>query len=84
MKGPRIIIPSAQQERTLGNLHVGHQGILTMQQMAKTTVYWPGIDADIEEWVQRCTACIVTKQNQKRETTSTTQSPRWTLAEDWS
>ena len=67
MKGPRIVIPSAQQERTLGNLHVGHQGILAMQQMAKTTVYWPGIDADIEDWVQRCTACLATKPNQKRE-----------------
>ena len=67
MKGPRIIIPSAQRERTLGNLHVGHQGILAMQQMAKTTVYWPGIDADIEDWVQRCTACLATKPNQKRE-----------------
>ena len=67
MKGPRIIIPSAQRERTLGNLHVGHQGILAMQQMAKTTVYWPGIDADIEDWVHRCTACLATKPNQKRE-----------------
>ena len=67
MKGPRIVIPSAQRERTLGNLHVGHQGILAMQQMAKTTVYWPGIDADVEDWVQRCTACLATKRNQKRE-----------------
>ena len=35
--------------------------------MAKTTVYWPGIDADIEDWVQRCTAFLATKPNQKRE-----------------
>ena len=67
MKGPRIVIPTVQRERTLGNLHVGHQGITAMQQMAKTTVYWPGIDADIEDWVQRCTACLSTKPNQKRE-----------------
>ena len=67
MKGPRIIIPTAQRERTLGNLHVGHQGVQSMQQIAKNTVYWPGIDADIEDWVQRCTACLATKPNQKRE-----------------
>ena len=67
MKGSRIIIPTTQRERTLTNLHVGHQGILSMQQMAKTTVYWPGIDADIEDWVQRCSACLATKPNQKRE-----------------
>ena len=67
MKGSRIIIPTTQRERTLTNLHVGHQGILSMQQMAKTTVYWPGIDANIEDWVQRCSACLATKPNQKRE-----------------
>ena len=67
MKGSRIIIPTTQRERTLTNLHVGHQGILSMQQMAKTTVYWPGIDADIEDWVQRCSACLAMKPNQKRE-----------------
>ena len=38
-----------------------------MQQMAKTTVYWPGINTDIEDWVQRCTACPSTKPHQKRE-----------------
>ena len=82
MKGPRIVIPTVQRERTLGNLHVGHQGITAMQQMAKTTVYWPGIDADIEDWVQRCTACLATKPKPEERTTSTTPSPRWTLAED--
>ena len=35
--------------------------------LSATTVYWPGIDADIEDWVQRCSACLATKPNQKRE-----------------
>ena len=56
MKGSRIVIPATQRERTLGNLHIGHQGIQAMQAMAKTTVYWPGIDSDIGDWVQGCTA----------------------------
>ena len=84
MKGPRIVIPTVQRERTLGNLHVGHQGITAMQQMAKTTVYWPGIDADIEDWVTKMHSMSSNKTKPEERTTSTTQSPRWTLAEDWS
>ena len=38
-----------------------------MSQIAKNTVYWPGTDADIEDFVNRCPACLVTKPNNKRE-----------------
>ena len=38
-----------------------------MSQIAKNTVYWPGIDADIEDFVNRCPAYLVTKPNNKRE-----------------
>ena len=38
-----------------------------MSQIAKNTVYWPGIDVDIEDLVNRCPACLVTKPNNKRE-----------------
>ena len=30
MKGPRIVIPGWQQERTLNNMHTGHKGITVM------------------------------------------------------
>ena len=36
MKGPRIVIPSCQRERTLTNLHTGHKGTAAMSQLAKT------------------------------------------------
>ena len=38
-----------------------------MSQIAKNTIYWPGIDADIEDFVNRCPTCLVTKPNNKRE-----------------
>ena len=51
MKGPRIVVLGCQRERTLNNLHTGHKGITDMSQIVKNTVYWPGIDADIEDFV---------------------------------
>ena len=38
-----------------------------MSQIAKNTIYWPGIDADIEDFVNRCPTCLVTKPNNKQE-----------------
>ena len=38
-----------------------------MSQIAKNTIYWPGIDADIEDFVNRCPTCLVTKPNNKWE-----------------
>ena len=38
-----------------------------MSQIAKNTIYWPGIDADIKDFVNRCPTCLVTKPNNKRE-----------------
>ena len=65
MKGPRIVIPGCQREQTLTNLHTGHKCTTAMSQLAKNTVYWPGIDADIEDFVNRCQACLETKPNNK-------------------
>ena len=45
LNSTRIVIHTSQRETTLGNLHTGHFGIQVMQQFARTTVYWPGIDA---------------------------------------
>ena len=67
MKGPRIVILGCQQEQTLNNLHTGHKGTTAMSQIAKNTIYWPGIDADIEDFVNRCPTHLVTKPNNKQE-----------------
>ena len=42
--------------------HNGHLSVKKDQDNAKEHMYWPGIDADIEDYVQRCQECI--KQSQ--------------------
>ena len=41
----------------LADLHGAHQGVYRMQAQAKEFVYWPGIDADIADYVSQCTIC---------------------------
>ena len=57
MKGNHICIPPKLNDRSLHELHETHLGIEKMQHRAKATVYWPGIDADIVEYVKRCKTC---------------------------
>lgn len=45
------------QQQVLEILHLGHFGIQRMKQLARTAVYWPGINRDIGEICHMCTAC---------------------------
>ncbi|XP_060537701.1 uncharacterized protein K02A2.6-like, partial [Pantherophis guttatus] len=55
--GDRVLIPSTLQRRTLETLHKGHPGIVRMKALARSYVWWPALDKDIEEWVSRCDPC---------------------------
>lgn len=55
--GNRVVIPASLQPAVLKILHLGHFGIQRMKQLARTAVYWPGIDTDIMETSKLCTAC---------------------------
>ncbi|KAL5489647.1 hypothetical protein EMCRGX_G018764, partial [Ephydatia muelleri] len=57
LNGSRIVIPSSLQPQVLQLLHLGHFGIQRMKQLARTAVYWPGIDKDIMDQCQRCSTC---------------------------
>ena len=51
LRGQRVVISEALRLQMLMTLHNGHQGIMKMQSQAGETVYWPGIDADIANYV---------------------------------
>lgn len=55
--GYRLVIPTALREVLLKELHVGHMGIVKMKCMARSTMWWPGIDAEIERACRSCSTC---------------------------
>ena len=55
--GLRVIIPSTLRNHSLKLLHLGHFGMQRMKQLARSTVYWPRIDFDIEDLCRKCTSC---------------------------
>ena len=41
-------------KQVLDNLYEAHQGVLRTKQRAQLTVYWPGIDNDIDNLILTC------------------------------
>ena len=55
--GLRVVIPKKLQAAILSELHEQHPGIVRMKSLARMHVYWPNIDADIEQTVHDCKDC---------------------------
>ncbi|PIK33275.1 hypothetical protein BSL78_29913 [Apostichopus japonicus] len=65
MKGQRILIPlTVPTNDILAKLHDAHQGIVKCQLRAKTAVFWPRINQDIEELVKACPICLENSKSQ--------------------
>ena len=68
LKGERIFIPRNLRENILNRLHSSHQGVEKTRLRARTSVYWPSIDADIESLIKYCETCQEHQRTQQKET----------------
>ncbi|XP_061570024.1 uncharacterized protein K02A2.6-like [Cololabis saira] len=62
MWGVRVIIPSKLRSRVLSELHTGHAGVVKMKAVARSYMWWPGIDAQIEQVSKTCQSCQLTQK----------------------
>ena len=58
LKGTRIVIPNKQWQAILKQLHEGHLGLNKCKLRAKETVYWPGLNNELENLVLNCALCL--------------------------
>ncbi|CAH8609833.1 unnamed protein product [Dicrocoelium dendriticum] len=54
----RIVIPEVLRQRILRELHKGHPGIARMKALARSYVFWPMMDSQIEDIGRSCSRCI--------------------------
>ncbi|XP_026567937.1 uncharacterized protein K02A2.6-like [Pseudonaja textilis] len=55
--GTRVVIPSSLCTPVLKARHEGHPGIVRMKALARSYVWWPGMDDEIAKWVSSCRPC---------------------------
>eukprot|EP00112_Aurelia_sp_Birch-Aquarium-sp1_P007987 Seg1872.1 transcript_id=Seg1872.1/GoldUCD/mRNA.D3Y31 product="putative protein K02A2.6" protein_id=Seg1872.1/GoldUCD/D3Y31 len=48
-------------------IHQGHNGMERCKSCARQSLYWPGMNADIEELVARCSYCLTYRNKQQSE-----------------
>lgn len=74
-----MIVPESARKEMLSRLHQGHLGIQKTISKAMDTVFWPGINKDIESLISRCEPCQLNQRNNPKETviTPTPASRPW-------
>lgn len=55
--GSRVLVPSAYHQAMLDELHSEHSGVSQTKAFARSYIWWPGMDNDIETMVQACAVC---------------------------
>ena len=69
--GARVIIPPCGRTQVKQELHSAHPGINRMKSLARSYVWWPGMDEELEDTVKRCDVC----QDQRRDPPSAPLHP---------
>ena len=57
MRGARIIVPEPGRATMLKLLHSSHSGVVKMKALARSYIWWPGIDLQMEQLSQQCAQC---------------------------
>lgn len=57
MWGHRVVVPSACRSKVISELHESHMGIVKTKSLARSYVWWPGLDEAVEAECRACSVC---------------------------
>lgn len=60
--GFRVIIPRSVQSKILDEIHASHMGVNRCKSIARSYVWWPLLDNQIENLCKNCNACNAVRQ----------------------
>ena len=55
--GCRVVVPTVGRDLALQMIHEAHPWIARMKSLARSYIWWPGMDKDIERYVKKCPVC---------------------------
>ena len=74
-KGERVVVPQASRSELLRLIHNSHLGVNGCLNTAHECLYWPGMTADIKNYVSTCEACRKYERSQVKETMMSPETP---------
>ena len=67
LKGQRCIIPQTLRQKIKQKQHNSQIGSHGCFCRARETVYWPGMNTEITDYIQKCNVCMSLQSNQTKE-----------------
>ena len=55
--GTRVVVPLKLRSRLVEELHRDHPGVTRMKAVARSYMWWPGMDKELEECAKSCQSC---------------------------
>jgi transposase InsO family protein len=66
-KGNKVIIPTSMRTAMLKLIHASHLGADRCKRRARDIIFWPGMNAQIEDFINNCSTCSTHKRNNTKE-----------------
>ncbi|XP_037826351.1 uncharacterized protein K02A2.6-like [Lucilia sericata] len=64
--GFRVVVPLKLRDKVLRQLHYSHFGIVKTKSLARSYVWWPEIDHDIEKYISNCIPCKMSQPSPEK------------------
>ena len=75
LKGEHVIIPESMRKEMLQIVHESHMGMVCGKQLVRDIMYWPGMNAQIEDIVSKCHICQTHCNQQPKEPMKPSEVP---------
>ena len=67
-KGERVIVPASLRPEMKQAVHSTHLGMEGCLKRARESLYWPGMNAEIRQFIESCETCQTFQHSQAKET----------------
>ena len=67
-RGDRLVIPAALRKPLTAKLHQAHMGIQSTLRRARTSVWWPGMNVQLKQFIASCEVCNTFQTKNQKET----------------
>ncbi|XP_064102669.1 uncharacterized protein K02A2.6-like [Macrobrachium nipponense] len=74
---PRLLIPEELRLQVITGLHAGHKGVDSMLRRQRQSVYWPGMEGDLQSHRDGCASCDIHAPSQPAEPLVLTAPPEY-------